>query len=386
MFRLICLFIGYFLGCILTAEIVVKKVRGVSVFTIGTGNPGMANVMAQCGFVPGICVLAGDLGKTVLACVLARFVLFPTVTAEGTVIGLSLLPAAAGTALGASVPDSGAVAAAWAGLGAVLGHNYPFWHRFRGGKGVSVTCAAIFCLDPVWGLLAMEVGMFLVFATQYLPVGAIFIPAAFIPMAYRLFGAGAGKEIAWIMAAQTVIMFFRHLPGLRNIPSGKEKRINVTGLLKKKFGKYILVFVILATLGLLYLGIAPWYRTYVARDRQQTCGWNRQMVALRYMDAMNKYREEHGMADGSEMPDLTTAVGILADAASQYLELEIKPERFTIDEASHTATAEIPDECRAGGVWTVTLSADDADNITMTCTVQEHYENGSWMAAGPVGD
>ena len=60
--KLISLGIGYLFGCILTAEIVAHKITGGSASKLGdTGNPGMANIMASLGFVPGIITLAGDL-------------------------------------------------------------------------------------------------------------------------------------------------------------------------------------------------------------------------------------------------------------------------------------------------------------------------------------
>ena len=143
MFRLFSLIMGYACGNILAACIVTKKHNGSSPFDIGSGNPGMANVMAQCGFMPGICVLIGDLIKTLIPCLLCRFLLFP---------------------------DNGLIACLYAGLGAVLGHNFPIWYGFRGGKGVSTTCAAMFCIHPLFGIAAMLVGMFIVFGTKYLSV------------------------------------------------------------------------------------------------------------------------------------------------------------------------------------------------------------------------
>ena len=79
----------------------------------------------------------------------------------------------------------------------------------------------------------MIVGMLIVFATKYLPIGAVFIPAVFIP--YMLYACG--REGTLIMAALTLIMFIRHLPAMRNIPSGKEKKIDVPALIAKKLGK-----------------------------------------------------------------------------------------------------------------------------------------------------
>ena len=65
--RAICLLTGYLLGGVLTAEAVARSLTGQSARALGTGNPGMANIMAQLGKSAGFAVLAGDAAKTVLA-------------------------------------------------------------------------------------------------------------------------------------------------------------------------------------------------------------------------------------------------------------------------------------------------------------------------------
>ena len=205
MFRLVSFLIGYVLGCLLTAYFVVKKVCGKSPFEIGSGNPGMANVMAQCGFEAGICVLVGDLLKTVLACVLTRFVIYSG--------------------------ETGTLACLYAGLGVVCGHNFPIWHRFKGGKGVSATCAAMFCMHPLLGIAAMLVGMVVTFITKYLSVGALFIPIAFIPVAYMM----CQKEGAAVYVLMSLIMLFCHRHDYVRITKGTEQKIDVPALIKKKF-------------------------------------------------------------------------------------------------------------------------------------------------------
>ena len=121
--RLLCLLLGYLCGCFLTAELVARARTGKSAAALGTGNPGMANLAHELGKGWGAVVLAGDIAKTALAFGLCR-ALFP---ALGGLSGL------------------------WAGLGAVLGHNFPLWRGFRGGKGVAVTCAALILFSPPMG-------------------------------------------------------------------------------------------------------------------------------------------------------------------------------------------------------------------------------------------
>ncbi len=206
MFRVLCLVIGYACGMLLAAPLIVKRKTGKDIFSIGSGNPGMANTMRECDFAAGIQVLVIDLLKTGLPCLLARFILFP---------------------------DYGAAAALWTGLGAVLGHNYPAWHSFHGGKGVAATCAMLFCAHPLMGTGAMLAGMVITFLTKYLSVGALFIPAAFIPAAWHL----AGPEGAVLTAVLTAVMLQRHLEDLKRIRKGTEKQVDVQALLRKKLKK-----------------------------------------------------------------------------------------------------------------------------------------------------
>ena len=202
MFRIVSIVLGYIFGNILTACIVTKHLHAPSPFEMGSGNPGMANVMARCGFKPGICALAGDLIKTVIPCLLCRFVLYPEV---------------------------GVIACLYAGLGTVLGHNYPIWHRFKGGKGVSATCAAMFCIHPLLGIAAMLVGMFVVFGTKYLSIGAACIPVAFIPAAYYM--AGTEGAVAYIFLS--LAMLFAHRHDFARIKAGTEERIDVPAMIKR---------------------------------------------------------------------------------------------------------------------------------------------------------
>ena len=204
LFRLISLLIGYICGNILTAEAVTRHLTGRPCAELGTtGNPGMANVMRALGFKAGILVLIGDIAKTALA-MLVSYLLF------GSEIGrLTLF---------------------YAGLGAVLGHDFPIWlKRGRGGKGVTCCCTLLILFSP-WGLLACIIGMLVVFGTKYLCVGGIAIPAAFLLPAFALYGT----EIGILTVILTVLCFYKHWPAAKMIPSGNCEKTDVLGMIMKK--------------------------------------------------------------------------------------------------------------------------------------------------------
>ena len=121
----------------------------------------------------------------------------------------------------------------YAALGTTLGHNYPVWQRFHGGKGVATSCAGYFLYMPLQGLLSMIAGMLVVFATQYLGLGAVVIAFCYIPFAFVCGGTEAGA-IAVILA---VLMMLKHFPAVRDIFTGKAEKVNVLGAIREKLQK-----------------------------------------------------------------------------------------------------------------------------------------------------
>lgn len=201
----LCVVIGYACGCFLTADIVARKVIGKSAFDIGSCNPGMANVASQAGVGPAAVVLLGDIAKTMLACWLCWFLFM----------------------------DSGRVVILYAGCGVTIGHNFPFWTRFRGGKGVATTCTAIFCFDPLWGLLACIVGLIVSAASKYLPYGAIAIPVSFLIPTYPLYGLEATLLVLFL----SLMMLSRHWRPMRNAMAGNEPQVDLIGQVRERLGK-----------------------------------------------------------------------------------------------------------------------------------------------------
>ncbi len=190
--RLFSFLIGYGCGCFLTAELVARLYTGKSVQKIGSGNPGMANIMENVSVKAGLWVLFGDALKTGLALLLAF--LF-----QGYEIGV--------------------VSLWYAGLGAVFGHNFPFWNRFRGGKGVAVTCVWLMIVLKGYGLFVCIAGGVLTILTGFLPLGAVVIPLLALP-----FAAAQGAEMFAVAAVSAIVMLSRHYRGIGRILRKEEPR------------------------------------------------------------------------------------------------------------------------------------------------------------------
>lgn len=201
--KILSILIGYLFGSFLTAELVAGHYAGKRASELGdTGNPGMANIMASLGFVPGIITLAGDLAKCIAAALLAHCIF----------------------------KNSGWIITLYAGLGCTLGHDFPFWRKFRGGKGVATTSMAIGIYDFLPALAANIIGLLVVCATKYLCIGGPFIPLSFLIWTL----IKKDFEAAGIMFILTILSVFSHSSSIRGIKNGRTKQTDVIGLLKKR--------------------------------------------------------------------------------------------------------------------------------------------------------
>jgi glycerol-3-phosphate acyltransferase PlsY len=202
--RLVCLLIGYVLGNVLTADLVSRHVAHRSAFELGVGNPGMANIGHELGHKAAAATLTGDIGKVIVA----------------TLIAQALFPALGGVAIG------------WAGLGATLGHNYPAWHGFKGGKGVATTSAAIVLMTPVFGIVALLVGLVMSIASGYLCIGAIAITVSYASL-MLIFGS---FEYTILSAIFLALMILAHGSAVAGIKDGTTPRAGIANAFRSLVG------------------------------------------------------------------------------------------------------------------------------------------------------
>jgi acyl phosphate:glycerol-3-phosphate acyltransferase len=184
--------LAYLIGSVPFAWILARRWGAADLRRIGSGNVGAANVLRASGVKAGVLAAVLDIGKGALSVALAeRFG------------GPGAVPAAAGVA-------------------AIVGHIYPVWLRFRGGKGVATACGVFSMLTPLAVPPALGIFFISVWITKYISLGSVLASIALPPIAYAL-GTPAPAVIAAFAAS--LIIVFRHRANVLRLRMGTERRI-----------------------------------------------------------------------------------------------------------------------------------------------------------------
>ncbi|MGB5169290.1 MAG: glycerol-3-phosphate 1-O-acyltransferase PlsY [Acidimicrobiia bacterium] len=195
---LIPLAVAYLIGSI-DFGVIVPRVLGVDIYSVGSGNPGTSNVLRSLGKGPAALVLLGDGAKGALA------------AAIGTVW--------AGTVSSFMSAETLAVACAFA---AVVGHIAPIWHKYRGGKGVATAIGAAIYLAPIFGLILAVLWLIVTLVFKVASVASLGAMLLYVPglalSGYR------GWALVWA-AAIAVLVIVRHIPNIRRLASGSERTV-----------------------------------------------------------------------------------------------------------------------------------------------------------------
>jgi len=198
--------VAYLLGS-LSGSLLLGRSRGVDIRTQGSGNAGGTNALRTQGWKFALGVVLVDVGKGALAAWLAlRFA--PT---DGPLS-----------------PYTVALAAA---LGAVIGHVWPVWHGFRGGKGVGTLLGALLVLWPAavpWMLLAWVV---VLVTTGYVGLASVIAVALLVPLAWWM---GAEPARLWFACIAALLVLFTHRGNLQRLRAGSESRFERARLLRRR--------------------------------------------------------------------------------------------------------------------------------------------------------
>ena len=209
--RILCLAIGYVFGLLQTAYIY-GKMHGIDIRQHGSGNAGTTNTLRVLGTKAGLIVFAGD----VLKCVCA-------------IVACSLL-------FGKNHPDMIYLLKLYAAAGAILGHNFPFYLGFKGGKGIAATAGLILAFHPTFLPVGVLVFFGIFFTTHYVSLGSLLVYAAFmiqitISGQMGLFQGMSQQhlfEMYGVAAFLTIMAYYKHRENIKRLLKGEERKTYLT--------------------------------------------------------------------------------------------------------------------------------------------------------------
>lgn len=183
--------LAYLVGSIPFA-LLLARTSGADLHRVGSGNIGAANVMRASGVSAGVTVALLDMVKGAAGVTLAAW-LTPNVWTH-----------------------------AFAAIAAVVGHVYPVWLRFRGGKGVATACGAFSVLAPAAVPAALAVFVLTVWLTRYVSAGSVLATIALPPVALL---AGSPMPVVAAAFATATLIVFRHRSNIGRLRTGTERRL-----------------------------------------------------------------------------------------------------------------------------------------------------------------
>lgn len=198
--------IGYLFGLFQTSYII-GKMHGIDIRDYGSGNAGTTNMMRTMGRRAGILTLLGDCLKCVFAVLLVRFLFHGS---HGDILPLLAFYTAGGV---------------------ILGHNYPFYLGFRGGKGIAATAGLVLTLHPLMTLLGVITFFSTLFLTHYVSLGSLLVYAGILielPILGQLgffhMSQPALNEMYLVAVLLAALAFYKHRENIRRLLNGTERK------------------------------------------------------------------------------------------------------------------------------------------------------------------
>ncbi len=204
MFRIACLIIGYCFGCLQSAYILGRLIGKIDIREYGSGNAGFTNTTRVLGKKVGIVVFLIDLFKIIAAYIICSLIF----DGDGSFVeGTSLLPGL------------------YAGIGAVLGHNFPFYLGFRGGKGIACTLGLMLCVDWQIALITYAIGFVVFLAKRYISLSSLTMALVYpILMIITRNIYGFGIEEILLMFVLCILAYIKHKSNIERLLNGTENK------------------------------------------------------------------------------------------------------------------------------------------------------------------
>jgi glycerol-3-phosphate acyltransferase PlsY len=190
---LISVLLGYLIGSISFSYVIAKKVMKIDIRKHGSGNAGATNTLRVLGIIPAISVLLLDTAKGVAAVIFSYW-----------------------------ISDMSWIAFA-SGLAAIIGHNWPLYYGFRGGKGVATTIGVFATLLFIPALIAGIIAILSIIITRYVSLGSMLF-VVFTP-ALTLFIGSYPITITYFSSVIAILSLWRHRANITRLIQGTENKI-----------------------------------------------------------------------------------------------------------------------------------------------------------------
>ncbi|MBQ5716314.1 MAG: glycerol-3-phosphate 1-O-acyltransferase PlsY, partial [Clostridia bacterium] len=214
---LLAIVISYLLGSINFAVIVSKIFAREDVRNMGSGNAGMTNVIRSVGLLPGIITFVGDFLKGFVAPIIGKYLLFPIVFENAPDCISPYFSPTYGLYI--------------CGFFCIIGHAYPIFFGFRGGKGVSTSIAVLYCIDWVVATFVLLTFLVIFLITKIISIGSI-VGAFEFSVFNLLINMNKGlpsSEFIYIIilsVATSLVVILKHKQNIIRLHNGEEKQLS----------------------------------------------------------------------------------------------------------------------------------------------------------------
>ena len=186
--------IAYLLGSVSTGLVISKLFNGPNLREVGSKNTGTSNVLRTMGLKSGVLTFLGDFGKALLATLLGRLIM-------------------------------GQDGALLAGIVAIIGHNWPAFFQFKGGKGVASSIGVMMGTFPLFGLISLAVMILVIVWKRYISLGSIVLVLLFALL--LTFAQGSTPlTILWGWSI-AVVCIIRHRSNIERLRAGTESKVSL---------------------------------------------------------------------------------------------------------------------------------------------------------------
>lgn len=202
LYLLLSAIIGYLLGSF-NSSLVIGRFYGTDVRMHGSGNAGMTNTLRTLGKSAAAAVIIGDVLKGLLACLIGSEIAGSLALSQNEIINKNT-----GLLIG--------------GLFAVIGHNWPIFFKFRGGKGALTSITVIFCMDWRFGLIITTIFILTVALTRYVSLGSLTGAVSLVILTPLLKKDTVTFVFALLIA---LLVIYRHKENIKRLAAGNESRL-----------------------------------------------------------------------------------------------------------------------------------------------------------------